>query len=873
MKTPCLMRLHRRKWYLTVLLVFALIFSAAFSAKAQTALVSGDIAFTGYLVRTSPTADTVSFVVLKASGITAGTEILFTDNGWLPSQVGREGGEGIAKWTAGRDLRYGEQVKMIVSSTPSSDKGTVTRLSGAFDLSTSGDQLFAFTGTWPSPTVLLAGLHYNKNAGTTQQGWDVTSVATGASELSVYPNTLCSTCGVWVRDPNTAQLKTTIGGFYSAGYNATPGVLRGMVNDNANWNNTFSSINVAPIWRLPPAIVLPDTPDTPGGTDTTSTPEPDTSAPYVIAVASDMPDGVYRAGDEINIKVYFNRNVVVNTSAGSPYLLLNVGNHASRAVYVTGSCGSALTFLYTVQPGDTSLKLDYLATDALRLNSGTIQDATAKNATLQLPGRGATLANQRALIINAVAPQVTPFQSFSADRLAAAGTVAGTVKATSKGPVGVVLGNWTIMQGNVQGAFAIHPATGELKVANENALHNPDITGFSLMVTVSDGVNTSAPEEVMVLLREASLEDTIRFTADTLYENRNGAQAGKLALTSGNAGVYSLVAGAGDTDNSLFSISGNTLQTAAALDYEQQQQYHVRVRATLQARYVDTALVIVVHNVNEPPVIDAVANQVVCENAGMSVLPLTGITCGPEGDECVTVAVHTNNPGLFAQLIVIRDSDGTTVLRYKVKDSTSGQALVTITVKDNGGTANGGVDSVTTSFTITAKPAGKVTITAGGNTTLSENESVTLTATAADISGGYQWLLNGQAVTDATAASYKVTAAHPGAYQCSVTSTEGCVATSNIIPVTQANATASLMVFPNPTTGRLSVMFTGYPERYMLLVVHNSAGAEVLRKRIWHGSDTQKDELDLSGFAAGMYIIELITDKGEQVTTTNVIKN
>jgi hypothetical protein len=853
------------------LLISCTFFFSASSIKGQTTLAAGDIAFTGYLVRSSPTADTVSFIVLKASGITAGTEIWFTDNGWLPAQTGRDGAEGIAKWVAGKDIRYGEQVKMAVSSTPSSDKGTVTRLSGAFDLSSSGDQLFAYTGSWPSPTAFIAGLHYNKSAATTKAGWDVGSVATGASELSVYPNALCGTCGVWVTDPNSTSLKITTGGYYTGGYNATPEVLRGMVNSNANWNNTFSSVNVAPVWRLPPVITLPDTPDHPD--TTTTTPEPDTSAPYVIAVASDMPDGVYKAGDEINIKVYFNKNVVVNTSAGTPYLLLNVGNQTSKAEYVTGSCGSALTFLYTVQSGDTSVRLDYLAADALKLNNGSIQDNTAKSAAVQLPGTGATLANQRALIVNAVAPQVTPFQSFYADRLAAAGTTAGMVKGTSKGPAGTVLGNWTIAQGNAQGAFAINAATGELKVANEAALHHPDVAGFNLMVTVSDGVNTSAPEEVMVLLREAALEDTIRFTADTLYENKSGAQAGKLALASGTTGTYSLVTGAGDTDNSLFAISGNSLLTAANLDYEQQQQYHVRVRATVQARYVDTTLVIALHNVNEPPIIDAVANQIVCENAGMKILPLTGITCGPEGDECVTVAVRTNNPGLFAQLIVIRDSDGTTVLRYKVKDSISGQATVTIIVKDNGGTANGGVDSVTTSFTITAKPAGKVTITAGGNTSLADNESVTLTATAADISGSYQWLLNGQAVTDATAGSYKVEAAHPGAYQCSVTSTEGCVALSNTIPVTLANATANLMVFPNPTNGRLSVMFTGYLERYMLLVVHNSAGAEVLRKRIWHSSDTQKDEIDLTGFASGMYIIELITDKGEKVTTSNVIKN
>lgn len=874
MKTPCSKRLQRREWYCyAILLVLVFLFFSAFSAKAQTTLVSGDIAFTGYLTRSSPTADTVSFIVLKAGGITAGTVVNFTDNGWLPSGIGRAGGEGIVQWTANRFIRYGEQVKLIVSAAPSSDKGAVTKLSGTFDLASSGDQLFAFTGTWPSPDVLLAGLHFNKIATTTQQGWDVNSNVNGSGEFSVYPSTLCSGCGIWVTDPAATGLKITTGGYYNGGYHATPEVLRGMVNSNANWNNTFSAVTVAPAWRVPPVITLPDT--VPVIPDTVVTATPDTAAPHVIAVASNMPDGVYKAGDEINILVYFDKNVVVNTSAGVPFLQLNVGNTSSRAVYVTGSCGSALTFLYTVQPGDTSVRLDYLAPDALKLNNGTIQNNTANSANVILPASGATLATLRSLVINAVAPQVTPYQSFPVDRYSNNGTAAGVVKAVSHGPAGTSLQNWTIAQGNVQGAFSINSATGQLLVANESVLHDPAYTGFTLMITVSDGTNTSAPEEVMVLLREVALDDTVHFIADSLYESKPaGVQAGVLNLTSGNTtAVYSLVAGTGDADNSLFTITGNALQTGTTLDYEQQQQYHVRVRATIQSRYIDTALVIDLHNVNEPPVIDAVANQVVCENAGLQILSLTGITCGPEADQCVTVAVTTDNPSFFAQLLVIRDSDGTTVLRYKVKDSTAGQAHVTITVKDNGGNANGGVDSATVTFMITAKAAGKVTITAGGNTSIADNETVTLTAVAEDASGTYQWLRNGEPVPDARNTTYKADTAHAGAYQCTITSTEGCVATSNIIVVAKANTPVNLMVFPNPTNGKVFIMFTGYLERYMQVVIHNSAGAEVLRKKIWHSSDTQKDEIDLSAYSAGIYIIELITDSGEKLTSANVIKN
>ena len=49
--------------------------------KGQTALVAGDIAFTGYIGRGPlTTTDAFSFVLLKA--VTSGTSIRFTDYGW-----------------------------------------------------------------------------------------------------------------------------------------------------------------------------------------------------------------------------------------------------------------------------------------------------------------------------------------------------------------------------------------------------------------------------------------------------------------------------------------------------------------------------------------------------------------------------------------------------------------------------------------------------------------------------------------------------------------------------------------------------------------------------------------------------------------------
>lgn len=61
-----------------------------------------------------------------------------------------------------------------------------------------------------------------------------------------------------------------------------------------------------------------------------------------------------------------------------------------------------------------------------------------------------------------------------------------------------------------------------------------------------------------------------------------GSTVGTLATVDPDGGtfVYTLVAGAGDTDNARFSISGTTLLTAASLDYETTPTLSVRVRST-----------------------------------------------------------------------------------------------------------------------------------------------------------------------------------------------------------------------------------------------------------------------------------------------------
>jgi trimeric autotransporter adhesin len=134
-----------------------------------------------------------------------------------------------------------------------------------------------------------------------------------------------------------------------------------------------------------------------------------TLSPKVTSVASSTVNGTYPAGATIALTVAFDQAVVVDTTGGSPTLLLETGTVDRTATYVSGSGTNTLTFNYVVQSGDASADLDYASTSALALNGATLRNAGGDDAILTLPavGSASSLAGQQALVIDAVAPTVT----------------------------------------------------------------------------------------------------------------------------------------------------------------------------------------------------------------------------------------------------------------------------------------------------------------------------------------------------------------------------------------------------------------------------------------------------------------------------------
>ena len=114
---------------------------------------------------------------------------------------------------------------------------------------------------------------------------------------------------------------------------------------------------------------------------------------------------VYKSGDII-ITMTFTEAVNVT---GAPTLTLETGTTDRTANFSGGTGTDTLSFTYTIQAGDTSSDLNYVASNSLSLNSGTIRDLGGNNAALTLPaptGPG-SLATNKAIVIDTTAPDTT----------------------------------------------------------------------------------------------------------------------------------------------------------------------------------------------------------------------------------------------------------------------------------------------------------------------------------------------------------------------------------------------------------------------------------------------------------------------------------
>lgn len=124
----------------------------------------------------------------------------------------------------------------------------------------------------------------------------------------------------------------------------------------------------------------------------------------VTSITSNTPNGSYKAGAVIDIKVNFDHPVTVS---GMPKVRMGTGSAIAYAYYTSGSGTSILTFTYVVGPEDTSADLDCASTTAIEMNGGNIHiTGMCANLTMPAPGSVGSLSYNKNLVIDNTPPVV-----------------------------------------------------------------------------------------------------------------------------------------------------------------------------------------------------------------------------------------------------------------------------------------------------------------------------------------------------------------------------------------------------------------------------------------------------------------------------------
>ena len=162
---------------------------------------------------------------------------------------------------------------------------------------------------------------------------------------------------------------------------------------------------------------------------------------------------------------------------------------------------------------------------------------------------------------------------------------------------------------SVQPAVAANGTLTFTPAADANGSATISVTAVDNGGTANGGVDTSAAQTFNLTVTPVNDAPTnIALSSASIAENNSAnATVGTLSTSDVDVGdtfTYTLVSGAGSTDNSSFTISGASLKLTPSANYESKNSYSVRVRTTDSGGlFFEKAFTISILDVNEPPVI------------------------------------------------------------------------------------------------------------------------------------------------------------------------------------------------------------------------------------------------------------------------------
>ena len=579
------------------------------------------------------------------------------------------------------------------------------------------------------------------------------------------------TPAVVVKDGATTM---TLGTHYSVTYtnNRNIGIATVTITGKGNYtctkSQTFSIVDTAPsaLSYTTPNVIIKDIAITPllptyTGTATSFTVSPTLPAGLSINATTGVISGTLTA-QQTGTVVY---TITATNSGGSTTatvtLIYNTAPTdvalSNTAVAENATSGAAVgtlsatdadsgdTFTFALVSGTGSTDNASFTITGSTLNTAAVFDFETKNSysvLVRVTDAGG-LSFEKAFTISVTnineAPTNMSASASSVAENAASGTTVATLGATDI-DAGETF-TYTLVSGTGDTDNASFAITGST-LSTAAVFDFETKSSYSVRVRVTDAGGLTFEKEFTITVTNVNEAPTALALSNTsVLENAaSGTTVGTLAGTDADAGdthTYSLVSGTGSTDNASFTITGSTISTAAVFNFEAKNSYAVRVRVTdAGGLSFERAFTITVTDVNEAPTLTAITDRRVYNVSTSQIINLAGITAGPETTQTTTTSVTTSSPLLFNTINVV----GTQIqFTLAAGIATPQDVVVSVRVKDNGGVANSGVDSVVKTFRLGIDP---MPVAAASPNLITLGTTAQLSATGAN-AVNYTWVAVG----------------------------------------------------------------------------------------------------------------------------------
>jgi hypothetical protein len=273
------------------------------------------------------------------------------------------------------------------------------------------------------------------------------------------------------------------------------------------------------------------------------------------------------------------------------------------------------------------------------------------------------------------------------------GRVVGTVAASDSN--GDQTLTYTFTAGNELGAFALNAATGQITVANSALVDYLNHPVFTLTVQVADNgipvLSDTATITINVRQPGATPVITGQTTLATNEESGLTIQLSNLMVSDPDSPGYPAGFTLAVGDGSNYVRTGDTITPATDFIGT------LTVPVVVSDGETDSAtfpLQVTVNPVNDAPSFQAGADVQIIANGAPQTIGnwATNLSTGPadESGQMLNFTVTTSDDSFFASLPTVSE---TGTLSFTAAAGRIGVVNVSVTLHDNGGTANGGVDS------------------------------------------------------------------------------------------------------------------------------------------------------------------------------------